>query len=74
MNESGRHYSGIIKSDKKKPSIFSYEKVKNVDTTEADHRTVITGDWGIGVGATVTLVLRSKAAVREGVRGDPQRW
>lgn len=73
MNESGRHYSGIIKSDKKKPSIFSYEKVKNVDTTEADHRTVITGDWGIGVGVTVTLVLRSKAAVREGVHGDPRR-
>lgn len=74
MNESGRHYSGIIKSDKKKPSMFSYEKVKNVDTTEADHRMVITGDWGIGVGATVTLVLRSKAAVREGVHGDPWRW
>lgn len=50
--------------------MFSYEKVKNVDTSEADHRTVITGDWGLGVGATVMLVLRNKAAVREGVRSD----
>lgn len=53
--------------------MFSYEEVKNVDTTEANHRMVITGDWGVGDGATVTLVLRSKAAVREGVRGDPRR-